>query len=150
MFCPRCGNESRDEYHYCMHCGLNLREVRSPQYPYPPYRPQPGIYPIPDRKDPDIATILALLPGLIGIMGIGHLYVGKMMPGLLFLLLGIILGSLAVGTAFLGFMTMGAGFILTAIILVVYLIILIFQTLEANKLAKHYNDQVVRYGRAPW
>jgi hypothetical protein len=150
LFCPMCGGESRDGHQFCMHCGFNFKEPSAPTYPYPPYQPRPGIYPVLDRKDSGIATILALLPGLMGIMGIGHVYVGKIVQGFLLLILGIFLDALLVGSIFLGFITMGVGFILTVIILAVILIVLIFQTLDANRLAKQYNDHVLRYGRAPW
>jgi hypothetical protein len=150
LFCPRCGGESRDGYEFCMHCGFNFKEGRAPEYPYPPYQPRPGMYPILDRKDPGIAVILALLPGLIGIMGIGHIYVGKMVTGFLLLVTGLFLYSLAGASILIGFFTMGAGFILTVVIVLVILLVLIVQTLDANKLAKNYNDHVLMYGRAPW
>ncbi len=42
---------------------------------------------IPER-DPDFAAILASLPSILGIWGIGHMYVGKSLKGVLLLLAG--------------------------------------------------------------
>ena len=82
--------------------------------------------------------------------GIGHIYVGKMVQGFLLLVTGLILYSLAAASILIGIFTMGVGFVFTAIIVLVILLVLILQTLDANKLAKNYNDHVLRYGRAPW
>ena len=40
------------------------------------------------RKDPELAAMLASLTGLLGIWGIGHIYVGKVATGILLMLTG--------------------------------------------------------------
>jgi len=42
-------------------------------------------------KHKGIAMVLAALPGLIGILGIGHLYAGKAIKGVLLLLAGLLI-----------------------------------------------------------
>ena len=49
------------------------------------------------KRDPRLAALLAALFGLLGIMGIGHIYIGRVKRGLSFLLLGFIMSALAVG-----------------------------------------------------
>ena len=43
------------------------------------------------RKNPAITILLAALPGLIGILGMGHLYLGRVKRGVVYLVVGICL-----------------------------------------------------------
>ncbi len=54
------------------------------------------------RKDPDIAAMLASLCGLVGIWGVGHIYVGKVITGLLLMMAGATIWGLFVLLTFIG------------------------------------------------
>jgi TM2 domain-containing membrane protein YozV len=121
---------------------------------------------LPPQKDAGIAALLALIPGFFLIMGLGHIYVGRLAKGIGILILGILLipllllffVPLAFGIAFLG-SAPGPGSVLTGfatLIIVVlvflasYLGLLIWQTIDAYNLANLYNAAVARTGAAPW
>lgn len=117
-FCSQCGRSSDGMLLFCPYCGTNfatvtkhqpsvenawqapadppnpyVRSAPEPPQPRPVYPPQ---YPShssaqmtrPDGKNPRLAFILALMPGFLGSMGIGHLYMGKCLKGLVLLFLG--------------------------------------------------------------
>ena len=70
----------------------------------PPQAVQP-VYQIDPRKDKSIALILEIVPGLFGLFGIGWLYIGQVMPGLILLIGGIVWILIAIGVGVLtGFM----------------------------------------------
>jgi len=94
-YCPRCGAQMRSEARFCDQCGHSLsgpgtaRKVRSD---YPPSKPQLPSAPVTSRASPMIAAILALGPGLFGLMGLGHIYVRALAKGLVLLVIGAVLG----------------------------------------------------------
>jgi len=53
-------------------------------------------------KDRSLAMILAALPGLFWILGMGHLYAEKVRQGVLFLIAGLILLALVISSIALG------------------------------------------------
>ncbi|MCG7845118.1 MAG: zinc ribbon domain-containing protein [Methanomassiliicoccales archaeon] len=77
-----------------------VRSFPEPPMPEPTYQPQ---YPSPVRdrmayangKNPRLAFILGLMLGFMGLMGIGHLYMGKRMKGVALLLIGGFLAMLS-------------------------------------------------------
>jgi len=82
-------------------------------------------------KNAGLAAVLAfLLPGL------GHIYLGLITKGILYIILTCVLW---VG----GVLTFGIGFI-------VYIIFWIWQIYDAYKLGNQYNSAVQQTGRAPW
>jgi len=93
-------------------------------------------------KDPTIAALLALIVGFFGLFGIGHIYVGRIMKGIMFLVIGFVLIALVfVGTLFI---FCGIPFLLIGFV------VWILQTLDAHKLAIQYNEVLQRTGRPPW
>jgi TM2 domain-containing membrane protein YozV len=80
-------------------------------------------------KNAGIAAVLALI-----IPGAGHIYLGKIGEGIMYLILAIILGVLF-------------WLIIPAIILV---ILWIWQIYDAYNRANQYNASVQQTGRAPW
>jgi len=103
-------------------------------------------------KSTGLAAVLALILGLFGLWGIGHVYVGKLKRGIVLLVVGIILtvfGLISVlGTMIVGGLAglVGGGIVLLIILLVGW----IWQIFDAYKLAKQYNDYVYKHGKAPW
>lgn len=145
-FCPRCGKEVPQNARFCANCGFDMSRAglsvpggESSQVP-----PQPQMtygFQV-QGKDTTITVLLALLPGLIGLFGIGHIYVGQTQKGLIWLVIGIVLAVLAFIGSF--FFICGIPFLIIGFVLWIY------QTLEADKLARQYNDVLQRTGQPPW
>lgn len=139
-FCPNCGKEVQAESAFCPSCGYNLKA--------PPVKPTPSV-PL-EHKSPGVAAVLALVLGIIGLMGIGHIYVGRIGRGIVLLVVGIILGFLTWGSFVLGFLTFGLGFIGAIIFGIILLILWIWQIFNAYGLAKQFNKAVQETGKPPW
>ena len=135
----------------CPVCGSPPGASNSPNPPQPnppqPNPPQPNYNQNPPQPNynPQIAiayksmgttTILALVVGLLGICGVGHMYVGKVGKGI-----GILIGSWILIA--IGILTSGIG-------LIIYLILFIWQIVNARTLCREYNEFLYRNGRPPW
>ena len=113
-------------------------------------------------KSEGITLVLSIVVGLMGIMGVGHIYLGRVRRGVIILIVGIIIWSglfvpvLILGmlgeleedsadpTAMIGIFGGFAVFIIGAIIL------FIWQILNSRKLCKEYNEYIDKHGKSPW
>jgi len=138
-FCPKCGKEVPAEATLCPSCGYTFNQV-------PPAKSTV----LPEQKNTGVAAVLALVLGIFGLMGVGHIYVGKIGRGIVLLIVGIILDVLAWGSFIMGFVTFGLGFIGTIIFAIILLALWIWQTYDAYSLAKKYNKAVRETGKTPW
>ncbi len=106
------------------------------------------------RKDPGIAAALAIIGGLFGLPGIGHIYVGRIGRGLLILFSGVILfviWILVVIFSTLGGVSGVLGALVLGIIFIIgYIVIWFWQIFDAHHLAQRYNEIVNATGREPW
>jgi TM2 domain-containing membrane protein YozV len=136
-FCPKCGKEVKAEDVFCPSCGYNLKSVVKPSMPL-------------EHKSPGIAAVLALVLGAFGLMGVGHIYVGRLARGIVLLIVGIILAVLTFGSFLLGFATLGLGWVGAIIFGVILFILWIWQIFDAYHLAKEFNKVVEEAGKAPW
>jgi TM2 domain-containing membrane protein YozV len=117
VFCPFCGTMVEENWRYCKRCGQYLRGfLEVSETPVTLER----------SKDPTVALILALVPGLFGIWGIGHIYVGEITKGILLLFGGIILGIIMILFTFFCWI----------IILILGFFIWIWQAYDAYRIAK--------------
>jgi TM2 domain-containing membrane protein YozV len=143
MFCQKCGNSLQNGSRFCDSCGAAVGPAgpapatpqyqQTPQYPQPvaPYQQmpsQPMYAPVP-MKSTGIAALLALI-----IPGLGYIYVGKIMEGIIILILAIVLGVL----------------FWLLIPIVILLVLWVWQIYAAYQLANQYNAAVQQTGRAPW
>lgn len=91
-------------------------------------------------KNESITIILSLVLGLIGLQGIGHMYVGKVGKGI-----GILILSLALFVAGIAILYLWAfGVVLYlwdfgVVLLIIYYIMFIWQIFDARKLCQIYN-----------
>jgi len=92
-------------------------------------------------KNESTTLFLALVFGLFGFLGIGHIYIGKTGNGIILLIVGWILLGMGGAT-----MIFGVGFIF----LLLYLAIFIHQILSARDDAKKFNDYYVRTKKNLW
>lgn len=165
--CPRCGEPIREWSKYCSRCGWKLAPsgdtgptYHEAQYPRPDY--QGSYHPLPyyrswvKEKDPSTVLLLALILGIIGFMGIGHLYIGKIARGVVLLIFGLIVVPMF-AASLMYFIVSGMGYypnetviIPFIILIIVWLVILIWQTYDAYELAKQYNSVLRTTGFPPW
>ncbi|MCE2506219.1 MAG: hypothetical protein J4F36_07090 [Nitrosopumilaceae archaeon] len=79
--------------------------------------------------------------GILGINGVGHIYVGKIGKGVWILIGSLIL--LAIGIATVVFMV---GYAL----IFVYILIWIWQIIDSKRICKEYNDYLRQTGKTLW
>ena len=154
-FCRKCGKEISQDARFCPYCGADQ------QAPTPQPTAQVGL----ERKNTGLAAVLALIPGIFGLWGVGHIYVGKIGRGILLLILGVLLTWVArifilpfgvivgviSGAPHGGPPGFFGGLLATILIwLLICLAIFIWQIYDAYKLAKYYNEYVQQHGKAPW
>lgn len=149
-------------FKFCPVCGSPPQPSNTPTQMYgnPSSNPNPRNNPIPPNqnnyynnnyyqnsnpmvgmKSESTTLILSIVLGLLGLSGIGHMYVGKVGKGV-----GILIGNILLWV--IGFATMffGVGFIL----LIVGLVLFIWQIIDSKKLCVYYNDHLRRTGSPPW
>jgi len=143
-YCPECGKKVSPKAEICPRCGVRIK----PAIEEPKVR-------VVETKSPGVAAVLALVLGLFGLWGIGHIYVGKIGRGILLLVGGLIIEILALSTIFTSMFGFGfyvspaiIGFAIIASVLV--LVGWIWQTYDSYRLAKYFNAYVEREGRTPW
>ena len=144
-YCGTCGTPLIAKYSPCPNCGHVKTTIYNPQpnpgnpnpgNPNPPQQPQQqgGLY-----KNPTTALILSIVLGLLGIEGIGQIYVGKVGRGVTILVAGFAFWII-------GWVTFPWG----TPLLIGLFILFIWQIYDTNKLVKQYNNYVSQNGRAPW
>jgi TM2 domain-containing membrane protein YozV len=136
-YCPACGKEAQPTQAYCMNCGASLGQTGSYDYSSrPPYQTV-GVAHSQNQKNPVIAAGLALVLGIFGLWGIGHMYAGRVGMGIGLLVTGLIIAGL-----------IGVSVILTAIFIGYFGILLfgllflagwLWQAYDAYRTAERYN-----------
>jgi len=113
-------------------------------------------------KSEGITLVLSIVVGILGIMGVGHIYLGRVRRGIIIIIVGVIIWSglfvpvIILGMAgeleensddptaligiFGGFAVVGIG----------ALVLFIWQILNARKLCKQYNEYFEEHGKPPW
>lgn len=162
-FCSNCGKtlDLNQENKKCSKCGFDLQQqqVESStsntsivdQLPY---------------KSPGTAALIAFIGGIFALLGLGHIFVGKIGKGFGILVSGIIIYVLFVimavslpGMLLLGLVESSSGdagsgvmiFIIMFILGIAYLVFWIWQIFNARKLAKKFNELVrTKGGKEPW
>ncbi|HYG00344.1 MAG TPA: hypothetical protein VD815_09640 [Candidatus Saccharimonadales bacterium] len=96
------------------------------------------------KKNPGSAVVIALIAGIFGFQGIGHLYLGKVAYGIGLLLIGWTIGIFALLSL------IGGGISMAVFLGIVSFAFWIWQAHNANKLARYYNEYLVQNGVTPW
>ena len=91
-------------------------------------------------KSESTTLLLAILPGLICIFGVGHLYLGMIGRGVVILIAGFVLLIVGIATAAFG---------IGIIILILAIPLFIWQIIDSRKLCRQYNDYYEEYGKEP-
>jgi hypothetical protein len=154
-FCSNCGKtlDINKEIKKCSKCGIDFQQqVRSTynksivdQLPY---------------KSPGTAALIAFIGGIFALLGLGHIYVGKVERGIGILISGIIIYVLLIimVISFPSFLilapdesSVGIEVILMVFVLgIAYFVLWIWQIFNARKLAKKFNESVRTTGIEPW
>jgi TM2 domain-containing membrane protein YozV len=92
-------------------------------------------------KSESTTLVLAIILGLFGIQGIGHIYAGKVGKGVWILIGSLVLFVIGVATLFVG---------VGVIFLIIYFVIYIWQIIDSRKLCREYNDELEATGETPW
>ena len=122
-FCSSCGAALIGKSTTCMKCG----------YAKTKYNPLQGAM----QKSSGTALLLSILLGLlIGCCGVGHLYLGKVGPGI-----GMLIG---------GWLLIVVGILTGGIGLIAYLALFIYSIIDSSKQCRIYNEYVIQNGRPPW
>jgi len=95
-------------------------------------------------KNNGVALVFAVILGLLGFMGIGHIYIGKVGKGLAYLISGfIVLGGGFTLTMFLSIMTFVIG-------MMIFIILFIHQILSVRRDCNKFNDYFIRTKKKLW
>ena len=92
-------------------------------------------------KSESTTLILSIILGLIGIQGIGHIYVGKVGKGV-----WLLIGSFILFVAGIATVTFGVGIVL----LIIYFAIYIWQIVDSRNLCRKYNEALETTNNPPW
>lgn len=128
-FCPSCGGGVVSGSRFCPACGHQFGPSVRGQYD--------GV----GGKKPRTAFLLGLLPGLLGLMGVGHMYVGRKVLGIVLMFVGVVLAMLALASMVIlldpAYGMSGAGAVVTAALFnIPFLGLLIWSSLDARDRAR--------------
>lgn len=138
VFCRNCGRQfSMEEATYCPFCGRQQQQQQ-------PIQSNINTIVTSLKKNPGAAVLIALIAGIFGFQGIGHLYLGKVAYGIGLLLIGWTIGIFAVLSL------IGGGISMAVFLGIVSFAFWIWQAHNANKLAKYYNEYLIQKGVTPW
>ena len=146
MYCNKCGNENREEANFCRACGNPTRQFQGsgntgPTYYYPPYQANPyNYYPqFVEHKDPVVALLVAFM-----LPGVGHMYAGEVMKGIIILAFFVIVGIVLSVALFATFWSMsgpsGLAMLLIIIAFVISGLIWFYQLYDAYHAALRYDE----------
>lgn len=162
MYCPNCGTNLPEGIQFCMNCGYDINKgTTSSAQPWQPNVPQrppsPYGYSLPTKSEL-VAIILAII-----VPGAGHLYIGKLVRGLVIMIAYFSISILSAVWIFnqIGNLTnmsdpdaimnaLGSSIGLISILSIATFIIWIFQLIDVYSLTKKYNEGLQRTGQAPW
>ena len=145
-FCDNCGHELRPAAKFCGSCGNQTTEIETPSQdtnrsyaePSPKQNVNTGkvLQRPPEWKSMGVTMVLTVVLGIVGLGGIGHLYLGKIIKGIVLCIVGIILLLFTIMTVLMGL-----------VILIPFALIVIY---DAYRLCKRYNNDLEQTGRPPW
>jgi len=141
-FCGKCGNQLPPQAQTCSNCGKFVSQARKEQSTANQQNSR-LVRPV-EWKSESITLLLSILLGLFGIQGVGHMYVGKVGKGVVILIGSLVLIVIAV------LLTMtGIGAIIGIPLIIAYIVMFIWQIIDARKLCFQYNDHLERHGSPP-
>lgn len=123
VFCRNCGGGLPSEYSsFCPGCGKSQNNASTVTMAAQP-------------KNSGTAIVIALIVGILGFNGIGHMYIGKIGRGIFLLIVGWLI--LALTFVFIPFG-------------IIYIVFWLWQVYDVNVKTKYYNDYIMSNGKSPW
>jgi len=105
-------------------------------------------------KNNGLSFLIAIIAGVFGFCGIGHIYIGKVLRGVLIMFIGWIPFGIGIIVFLSEFISQNdsliGGFDLSMIFGIVYVVIWIIQALDANRLVKKYNKYLMANSKPLW
>ncbi|VFJ12785.1 zinc-ribbon domain-containing protein [Candidatus Nitrosocosmicus franklandus] len=122
---------------FCRNCGETLPSENSSFCPTcgKPQNNASAVTLAGQTKSTGAAVVIALIAGILGFNGIGHMYIGKIGRGIILLVIGWII--LVLTFVFLPFG-------------IIYIIFWLWQVYDVNQKAKYYNEFIINNGKTPW
>jgi len=96
-------------------------------------------------KSETITLLLAIILGLCGLQGIGHIYVGRVGRGI-----GILIGSIILFSISIALIVTIVGAVIGIPLIIGFVVLFFWQILDARKLCREYNDELDAIGETPW
>lgn len=135
-FCANCGSILTDKNMPCLQCGHVKTTFNNNPIPNSPQGlPAHMMY-----KNEGNALILAVVLGIFGLNGIGHIYIGKIGKGI-----GLLIGSIVLFAVGIATLLIFVGIIF----LIMYFALFIWQIIDARNLCKEYNHAIKTTGNPP-
>ena len=162
-FCSNCGEtlDLNQEIKKCSKCGIDLQQ----QQVGSTTQNRPIVDQLP-YKSPGTAALIAFIGGIFALLGLGHIFVGKigkrfgiLVSGIIIYVLFVIMAISLPGMLLLGLVESFTGdagsggiiFIVMFIFGIAYLVLWIWQIFNARKLARQFNELVrTNGGKEPW
>ncbi len=149
-FCSQCGQPLAPAANFCRSCGARVGEAQA-QPPPPPRAPVRAAAP-PGPKSMALVVVLAIIPALFGIYGVGHMYVGRVGRGLIILFADWVIAVVGVALIVMAFLPEFPDSLvaLAFVFFVGTLALGIWQVFDAIRLAREWDRRVAQTGQRPW
>lgn len=138
-FCGKCGSKIQELTNYCPKCGAQIKQQNDPKHSdnrqTTHSQTNARLQRPPEWKSEGVTLVLTIVLGIFGFGGIGHIYLGKLLRGIVILIIGIILLVITI-------VSMGVG-------LIILIPFAIWVILDARKLCREYNAYYEQHGRPP-
>lgn len=147
-FCSHCGQPLAEAANFCSSCGTRVSQAQQQAPPGAPVRVAAPAAP----KRMVLVVLLAIVPALFGVYGIGHLYVGRVGRGLVILLGQWLVAVIAVALLVAGFLSPATSTLIALAFLffAASLALMLWQIFDAVSLARRWNRHVAQMGERPW
>jgi hypothetical protein len=154
-FCTECGEGLPEGADTCPSCGAAVKDKSEKTIAVKLVRTIP-------YKSPGTTALIAFIGAIFFLPGLGHLYIGRVLRGLLILGSGPVLflfsASVLLGSFGLSIFTdvrtainqLGIGVAISYSLFLVYVGIWVWQIFNANALAKQYNERILKTNKEPW
>ena len=153
--CSDCGKKTTDDQNFCPSCGTRLGKKSDSDLESELKETKEKVEELEKKsqsqddrdyvqtmyKSEGTTLVLAIVLGIFGISGVGHIYLGRVGKGIAILIVNLILGAIGGATLFIG---------VGVVFLIIYLVIFIWQILDSRSLCHYYNSHIREKGSRPW
>ncbi len=155
IICSDCGKKTTDDQNFCPSCGTRLGKKSNSDLESELKETKEKVKELEKKsqsqddrdyvqtmyKSEGTTLVLAIVLGIFGISGVGHIYLGRVGKGIAILIVNLILGAIGGATLFIG---------VGVVFLIIYLVIFIWQILDSRSLCHYYNSHIREKGSRPW